>query len=158
MSAYRKPEIRDYGDLLDLTANDLLSGGLHSLPLAVISTPGSPNSQGEPPIAQLPPGTHPGTDDPGTAGGGNGGGGGGGDTPGPGPGPGPVTPIVHHGTTHSTGDPGGAVAGVVSGAPQHVGGGGSDLPFTGFAVGAVAAIGSAFAASGALIRRAARRH
>jgi hypothetical protein len=151
MSAYRKPQIRDYGGLIDLTANDLLSGGLHSMPLAAISTPGFPNSSGESsvPVANTPGGGgDPGGGDPG-------GGGGGGNVPG---GPGPVTPLASHGSAHSTGGGDGNLPGIAGAGPHATAGGNSSLPFTGFAVGAVAALGSAFAASGALIRRAARRH
>jgi hypothetical protein len=54
-------------------------------------------------------------------------------------------------------DPGGSGAGAGAGAGGAGGGGGGKLPFTGFAAGAAAAIGSGMVAAGTALRRAARR-
>jgi hypothetical protein len=146
LAGYVAPEVRDYGTLVEMTsAAPLLMGAAHVSDLS-FSSPGVPGGGG-------------------TIGGGS-------NTPGP------VIASTHgtisditdsHGTISDPGLPGGtlALAPGSGGSPgggspggAHAGGGGAPggghLPFTGFAAGAVAAIGSAFAAGGTLLRRASR--
>jgi hypothetical protein len=137
VTPYAAPEICDYGRLSVLTAFD--GGGLH--------------------FAQVSLGSLPGGGSPGGV-----------TTPGPGTGVlentqsgGGATPDVPDSSAvNDTSSPspgtssGGAVPGSAGGGAG-IGTGGESLPFTGMAVGPVAALGAGLTAAGATLRRLARR-
>jgi hypothetical protein len=154
---YVRPAIVDYGTLVQLTADASLflgQAGTSDLTFSgAVGQPGAPGGGGEGPPATQPfpvvgmgPGEGVGSGDGGL-------GGGGGDPLGGDPGGGGGAP---------TGDGGGAGGGSGSGsggggAGSGGGGGGGSLPFTGYAVAAVSAVGAGFTAAGAALRRAVRR-
>jgi hypothetical protein len=139
-TCYSQPRIRDYGDLIALTASDFL-GGAHviagvapSLPATnhETSTSGGPlGVLGQTNGPQSTPNT---PQSPGVLG----------TTQGP-----SATPIA------STSSPTG-VAGT-SGGGGGGGGGGNELPFTGFAVALAAFVGSSLAGTGLALRKVLRR-
>jgi hypothetical protein len=146
LAGYEMPAVKDYGGLREMTAAaHVLMGAAHMSDLSFSSphTPGGGNGPGTAGGSSNPPGpgevmpTTQGTigdvaDGNGPAGGGAPGGG--------------------------TLDAGGGSSGGVPGGGSSGGGssGGGQLPFTGLVAGVVAGIGSAFAAGGALLRRASR--
>ncbi|HEY1359325.1 MAG TPA: hypothetical protein VGF21_13565 [Thermoleophilaceae bacterium] len=132
---YAPPRVRDYGDLVALTRADATLmhvgvGGVaaaSSTPLAPGGTAGATQGGGE--LGAILPATQ----------------GGGSGTP---------TGSTAPGGTLGTGAGGGAGGGTGGGAGGGVGGGGGgSLPFTGFAVGIVAAIGSGMTAAGVALKR-----
>jgi hypothetical protein len=133
---YAPPEVRDYGDLVALTKADttLLHLGLSSTGIAAASAPVPPGGGGtvttpEAPLGgELPGGTE------------------GGSLPGGGAPAGGGDSGATLGGDGSGGDGGGS--GGDSG-----GGDGGSLPFTGFAVAVVGAIGSGMSAAGLALRR-----
>lgn len=140
LAGYAAPEVKDYGSLREMTAAAHLLMGAAPISDLSFSSPMAPGG-------------------PGTVGGGS--------NP---PGPGQVAPTTQ-GTIGDVADGGGpngggapgsgtlGAGGSSSGGSSGGGssGGGGQLPFTGFAAGVAAAIGSAFTAGGALLRRASRR-
>jgi hypothetical protein len=128
---YVPPEVSDYGDLAAITA------AAHPL-LGVAAAPDMSFSS--------PPGAH---------GAGSGFGVQAADAGGPGPGA-PAGMPSGGGGVHGAHSSGGTVAGGGGGGSAG-GGGAGELPFTGFAAGAVAAIGSGLAWAGFALRRAATR-
>jgi hypothetical protein len=141
--AYVAPRIRDYGDLVSLTADGgaLMHVGIGGTSvLAAASAPASPGGGGGSVLGATQSAGHHDVLG-GSAGGAPGGG--------------------HHDLLGSTGggSPGGGNAGGGGAGAGHGGGGhgGSELPFTGFAAALVAAVGSGLAATGVAVRRALRR-
>jgi hypothetical protein len=135
---YMRPTVKDYGDLLELTADlGMLHVGIGGPALMAASsatTPGgslagaiqagTPQADGN----QLPAAANGGGGNPGSAGGG----------------------VAGAGGTGSGGGSGGGGGGAG-------GGGGGDLPFTGLALAAMAAVGGGLSAAGVAIRRWVRR-
>jgi hypothetical protein len=135
---YVAPVVTDYGDLVALTAvTDPVMGeaGVRDLSF---SAPAGGGGGGTVALAPMGPG---GGGDPGT--------------------PGAAQDVLGVADTSAGdpgGDPGGGAGGAAGGpAGGGGGGGGGGLPFTGFAPGLVAAVGTALAGSGAALRRALRR-
>ena len=135
MSEYQPPRVNDLGSLAELTQSLLPSVG-GATPMAALSTPmiiGQSDSGG--PTAD--------TADPGA-----------------------VEVLGETGGDPTTGDPGdpgdpGETGNANAGDPTTPAGslaaGGDKLPFTGFAAGAVGAVGAALTGAGVALRRAARR-
>jgi hypothetical protein len=136
--AYVRPTVEDYGDLLKLTGDlGMLHVGIGSPTLMATSS------------AAAPGGTLAGATQAGTA-----------------QADGSQLPAAANGgagDTGGAGGPGGASGGVAgaggagSGSGGGGGGGGGDLPFTGLALGAIAAVGGGLSATGVAIRRWLRR-
>lgn len=132
LCGYAPPEVVDYGNLVEITAAAHLLMGAADMSDLSFSSPVTPGSGGEPGSGAL-----------------------GGDQGG----------LVTLGETGGSGNAPGTASGGVAGGGVGSGGGasggggagGGHLPFTGLAVGAVAAIGSGMAAGGAALRRASRR-
>jgi hypothetical protein len=134
--AYRRPTLKDYGDFQQLTgALGTLHVGIgHSVTMAA-SSPTSPGGAGA--VAGTAQGT----------------------------GAGGHLPASAEGTSGAPGAPGASGGGVAGGngvgpgggAGAGGGGGGGNLPFTGLAVGALAAVGGGLAAAGVAVRRLLRR-
>jgi len=124
---YSRPQVRDYGTLLELTAavDVNLVGAMGNVVMAAMSNPlGSPRAS-DPSLQSGGVGGALGGGASGGAGGGAGGGGGG----------------------------GGGLGSLLGG-----GGGGGKLPFTGFPVVLLAAIGAMVASAGAVLRGLVRRN
>jgi hypothetical protein len=133
LAGYAPPEVKDYGTLREMTAAaHLFMGAAHISDLS-FSSPLAPGGSPEVlPTTQGSVGDV--TDGNGPAGGSS-----------------PGSSTFDPGGGSSGGSPGGGSSGGGSS-----GGGGGHLPFTGFAAGVAAAIGSALAAGGTLLRRASR--
>jgi hypothetical protein len=140
-ASYVAPRIRDYGDLLSLTADGgaLMHIGIGGTSvLAAASAPVAPGGGGGSVLGAHATGS-------GAVLGAHG-----------------VNPVPHAGTGGEAGaleSPAGTGGGGGGAGAGHGGGGhgGGELPFTGFAAALVGALGSGLAASGVAIRRALRR-
>jgi hypothetical protein len=134
---YCPPEVLDYGDLATITAAGHALLGVATSPDLSFSSAAAPTAGGS-----LGAGTS-----------GKGGGHGGLDAlaGGPGAGVGGTADAAPVGGGPTGGSSGGGGSG------GHGGGGGGELPFTGLAAGALAAVGSALAVAGGALRRRVRR-
>jgi hypothetical protein len=127
--AYVRPTVRDYGDLVQLTGDvTMLHVGLGGATTAQVSGAAAPGG-GLAGITQAGDGTDAGTAGSGTA------------------------PANGVGGTLGTSGSGGSSNGGGGGG----GGGGGNLPFTGLALGVIAAAGGGLSAAGAALRRRFRR-
>jgi hypothetical protein len=135
---YAPPRVRDYGDLVALTSADasLLHVGIGGASVSQVSSPITPGGGGGGGSSNTSPNSSFGDTLPASGGGDNGGAGGSGGG---------------GGTLGAAG--GGGAGGSGGGGSGGGGGGGSGLPFTGFAVGMVAAVGSGMTAAGVALRR-----
>jgi hypothetical protein len=129
LGRYAAPQVVDYGTLVEITAFPHLLLGTAGVSDLTFSSPNTPGGPGELPGATS--GSISDGVDPGTA-----------------------------GTLATTGTAGGGTQSAGGGAPgggPSGGGGHGQLPFTGVAVGAIAAVGSGLAAAGGALRRRLRR-
>ena len=129
--AYTRPTVQDYGDLLKLTGDlgmlHVGIGGPVFMAASATTSPGGSVAGGQLPASAQGTGSAPGDSGGGVAGG------------------------------NGAGPGGGGPGGGGSGGGGSGGGGGGNLPFTGLAVGAIAAVGGGLSAAGVAVRRWLRR-